>query len=146
VRAGIAALGLAAALAALASGCGASSGDKVHGVETGDPKAVAGAYVLDWIVCSHDSIERQYDFLAKPPKDKAAYVSDVLGTCEPRGPAKLEQTIVSENGKQRVVQVDFVTGKGSGGTQVHVTNGDKGYRVSKPVDFASVKVTPPSAS
>jgi hypothetical protein len=121
--------GAAGAIAAAATSCGASGDNKIHGVDSGDAKAVAGAYVLDELVCSSESLNRQYDYLATPPKDRKTYVLERQAACKPAGAARLQQSVVSENGKSRVVEVRYVTGKGSGRVRITVRNAGDGYRV-----------------
>jgi hypothetical protein len=122
----------AGAIAAASTSCG-TTGNKIHGVDSGDAKAVAGAYVLDELVCTDESLGRQYDYLATPPKDRSAYVARQKADCKPRGPAKLQQSVVASNDKTRVVEVRYVTGSGSGATRVHLTDRGDGYRVEQSV-------------
>jgi hypothetical protein len=135
----------AGGIAAAATSCGASGNNKIHGVDSGDAKAVAGAYVLDELVCSDESLNRQYDYLAKPPKDRKTYVLQRQAACKPRGPARLQQSVVSSNGKTRVVEVRFVTGDGSGRVRITVMDGGDGYRVVQaPIFHTSIGFSPAS--
>jgi hypothetical protein len=122
--------GAAGVIAAASTSCGAG-GNKLHGVDTGDAKAVAGAYVLDELVCTEASLGRQYDYLAKPPKDRGAYVARQKAACRPLGPAKLQQSVVQSDDNTRVVEVRFVTGSGSGSTRVQLTDRGDGYRIDR---------------
>jgi hypothetical protein len=121
----------AGAIAAASASCGAGGDHKIHGVDTGDAKAVAGAYVLDELVCSDASLGRQYDYLAKPPKVRSDYVARHKAACRPLGPARLQQEVVQSGDKTRVVEVRFVTGEGTGSTRIQLTDRGDGYRVDR---------------
>ncbi len=123
--------GAAGAIAAATTSCGATGDSKVHGVDTGDAKAVAGAYVLDLLVCTEASISRQYDYLWRPPMNRDAYVKHQKAACRPLGPAKLQQSVVQSSDKTRVVEVRFVTGSGAGSTRVRLIDDGDGYRVDR---------------
>ena len=123
--------GAAGVIAAATTSCGAGSDNKIHGVDTGDAKAVAGAYVLDLLVCTEGSISRQYDYLERPPMNRDAYIEHQKAACRPLGPAKLQQRVVESNGKTRVVEVRFVTGSGAGSTRIRLIDSGDGYRVDR---------------
>ncbi len=123
--------GAAGAIAAASTSCGAGGDNKIHGVDTNDAKAVAGAYVVDQLVCTKASLGRQYDYLSDPPKDRAAYVARQKAACRPLGPAKLQQDVVRSDDKTRVVEVRFVTGSGTGSTRIQLTDHGDGYRVDR---------------
>ena len=82
-------------------------------------------------MCTDASLGRQYDYLAKPPKDRSTYVAQHKAACRPLGPAKLQQDVVQSNDKTRVVEVRFVTGSGTGSTRIRLTDSGDGYRVDR---------------
>jgi hypothetical protein len=136
--------GAAGAIAAASTSCGAGGDNKLHGVDAGDAKAVAGAYVLDLLRCTDASLRRQADYLARRPKDLDGYVLQMKTVCKPRGLAKLQQQVVQSSGKTRVVDVRYVTGSGSGSTRVHLADTGDGYRVTGPFTFTRITTTPAS--
>jgi hypothetical protein len=123
--------GAAGAIAAATTSCGASGDSSVHGVDTADAKAVAGAYVLDLLLCTNASLNRQYDYLATPPMRRQEYITRQKAACRPLGPAKLQQSVVESSDKTRVVEVRFVTGSGAGSTRIRLIDSGDGYRVDR---------------